>query len=238
MELLNEIFLLKYEERMTTIALLWCWWTERNKANHAERRFSINEMQFMVRRYTGEWIKYFKKEPTVASQITSKWQPPDVDWTMINIDGAFNGVSGKGGWGCVARDHASQPIFAAAGAISNAGEALRTETEALLHAISIAEQVGIGRPIFATDCQVLQQAVVSDKYDEAPLGALFREVKYQLRLAFLEHQVIYMHRSCNKPAHELAALGAAEPQGYHNVWVENYPNAVSRAMSGDYAVES
>jgi hypothetical protein len=38
---------------------------------------------------------------------------------------------------------ASQPIFAAAGAISNAGEALRIETEALLHAISVIEQVWV-----------------------------------------------------------------------------------------------
>jgi hypothetical protein len=34
---------------------------------------------------------------------------------------------------------ASQPIFAAAGAISNAGEALRIETEAFVHAISVIE---------------------------------------------------------------------------------------------------
>jgi hypothetical protein len=156
---------------------------------------------------------------------------------MINTDGAFQALSGIGGWGCIARNHESQPIFAAVGNVTNAGEALATKTQALLQAIYIADQFGIGRPIFAIDCQVLKQAVISNAYDDAPLGALFKEVKYQLRLSFIEFRIVYVHRSCNKPAHELAALGVAEPHGYQNVWVEDYPNVVTRAMSGDYAAQ-
>jgi hypothetical protein len=52
--------------------------------------------------------------------------------------------------GCTAYD--AIPVFVAAGAISNAGEALRTEVHAL-------QAVTIGIPIFETDCQVLKQAV-------------------------------------------------------------------------------
>jgi ribonuclease HI len=222
---------------MTIIALLWCWWTERNKANHGERRLSVSELQFTVRRHTAEWKEFFDKKAPVVQAETSCWKAPPPDWIMINIDGAFHADSGSGGWGCIARDHSSSPIFAAAGSVSNAGEAIRTETQALLQAITIAEQFGIGRPIFATDCQVLEQAINKDSYDAAPLGALFREAKYRLRLSFTEYRIVYMNRSCNKPAHELAALGAAEPSEFYKVWVVDYPNSVTSAMSGDIAAQ-
>jgi hypothetical protein len=156
---------------------------------------------------------------------------------MINVDGSFHPES-DGGCGCIGRDHDGVPIFAGAGAISNASEALRIEAHALLQAISIAEQFAIGRPVFATDCQVLKQVVTSDSHDDAPLGALFKEVKVQLRLNFIDSRVIYMNRSCNKPAYELAALGGTESIGYQQVWAENYPIFVIRAMSSDYADQS
>jgi histidinol phosphatase-like enzyme len=57
--------------------------------------------------------------------------------------------------------------------IGNVGEALATETQALFQAIMIAEQFGIGRPLFTTDCQVLLKAVTSKPYDSTPLGAMF-----------------------------------------------------------------
>jgi hypothetical protein len=52
----------------------------------------------------------------------------------------------------------------------------------MLQAAKLADQLGIRRPIFAKDCQVLKTAVTSNCYDAAPLGALFREIKYQLQL--------------------------------------------------------
>jgi hypothetical protein len=129
-------------------------------------------------------------------------------------------------------------VFEGAGAITNAGEAIATEAKALLQAISIAEQMGIGRPIFATDCQVLKHAVTLVAYDAAPLGALFRELKYRLCLSFIESTIVYENRECNKPAHVLAALGAAQPLGYHQLWFHTYPSDVTDAMYDDLVVAS
>jgi hypothetical protein len=78
---------------------------------------------------------------------------------------------------------------------------------------------------------VLKTAVTSNSYDAAPLGALFREIKYQLQLSFIEFKL----SDCNKPAHVLAALGVCEPLGSQGFWTEDYPAAVTKAMSGDYA---
>jgi hypothetical protein len=77
--------------------------------------------------------------------------------------------------------------------------------------------------------------VTLNSYDAAPLGALFREIKYQLQLSFKEFKVIYVHRDCNKPAHVLAALGVCEPLGSQRFWTKNYPAAVTKAVSSDYA---
>jgi hypothetical protein len=45
-------------------------------------------------------------------------------------------------------------------------------------------------------------------------------------------------RECSKPAHVLAAMGAADPMGYHNVWLDGFPIDVTRAMSSDRAEET
>ena len=189
MDLMHAVLELPYETRMLVVALFWCWWTERNKANHAERRFTPEEMQFNVRRYIAEWDEFFRKRKPPSQPGVHQWQRPPLDWITINIDGTFHVDSGRGGWGCLARDHTGDPLFAAAGSFHNAGEALRTETQALLQAISLAEQASIGRPIFATDCQVLQSAITTNNYDAAPLGALFREVKFLLQVSFIAFHV-------------------------------------------------
>jgi hypothetical protein len=50
-------------------------------------------------------------------------------------------------------------IFAAVGSISNVGEAIHAET-LMRQAIAIAEQFGIGRPIF----EVLERAITTNNY--------------------------------------------------------------------------
>ena len=119
---------------------------------------------------------------------------------------------------------------------ANAGEAVATEAYALLQAITIAEGLGVGRAIFETDCRILQKAITSTEYDAAPLGALFREIKFRLRLNFIDSCLVHEYRTCNQPAHILAARGAAGSIGYRKVWLESYPNDVIRAVSGDSAV--
>jgi hypothetical protein len=63
MDLLREVLSLSYDNEMTVFALFWSWWTEQNKANHAKRRLSVDEFQFVVRRHTREWKDFFRKKP-------------------------------------------------------------------------------------------------------------------------------------------------------------------------------
>ena len=157
---------------------------------------------------------------------------------MINLDGAFNHRTGAGGWGAIGRNHESTPVFAAAGVVEGASEALQTEAEALIQSIRASDSMGIGRPIFATDCMGLIQSINNTGYDLSPLGALFREAKSLLALGFIEHRIMYMPRECNKPAHVLAGFGASRSQGSAMFWGDELPDFEISAMYGDSAEQS
>jgi hypothetical protein len=71
----------------------------------------------------------------------------------------------------------------------------------------------------------------------AELGALFREAKFLLRTEFIDHHITFVPRVCNKPAHALAVLGLAGVSNDHQVWMDQVPAEVSRALYGDFAVQ-
>jgi hypothetical protein len=47
------------------------------------------------------------------------------------------------------------------------------------------------------------------EYDLAPVGVIISDLKFRLSFNFIEASVVFAPRSCNKPSHELAALGVA-----------------------------
>ena len=67
------------------------------------------------------------------------------------MNGSFDSSQQKGGWGAIGRDQDNNLVFAAAGAIPYTSEALHTEIQALVHGIKIAENMGIGRPMFVSE---------------------------------------------------------------------------------------
>lgn len=54
-----------------------------------------------------------------------------------------------------------------------------------MNAVDMADQLGVGRLQFETDCQNLVQAVTSNSYDLAPLGNLFTQIKDKLGTQFI-----------------------------------------------------
>ncbi|CAM0944395.1 unnamed protein product [Alopecurus aequalis] len=114
--------------------------------------------------------------------------------------------------------------------------ALHAEALALFNAVKIADGLGVGRVVFETDCLVLKNAIESPAYDFSPLGILFNELKFKLCMSFIEARIMHVQRFCNTPAHVLASMGAGVVGCEHSVWVSNYPDAVTRAVTSDFAV--
>jgi hypothetical protein len=63
MELMDQVLAMPYDEKMKCVALLWCWWTEKNKANRGERRLSLDKLQATIISYMQEWKLHPKKDP-------------------------------------------------------------------------------------------------------------------------------------------------------------------------------
>jgi hypothetical protein len=77
----------------------------------------VNKLQASIVSYTEEWNLHLKKYPKQALNRIQSWQPPPVDWIMLNTDGAFSSVTGRGGWGALARDNDGDLIVAEAGSV-------------------------------------------------------------------------------------------------------------------------
>jgi hypothetical protein len=164
-----------------------------------------------------------EKKSRVPPHPARSWLPPPVDVIKINIDGSFLESSNTGGWGAIGRDHTCDVVSAACGRIPAAAEALQTELHALVSVIPVAEQLGIGRVIFSTDCTHLKLAIETGSYDLSRLGPLFRQAKYVLRMTFSGYSVEYCRRACNSPAHMLAALGGVWNHGNQSLWLHDFP---------------
>lgn len=60
-----------------------------------------------------------------------------------------------------------------------------------------------------------------------------RDAKFHISLDFIDVSVVHCPRECNRPAHELAALGAGQIHGDHMLWLTNYLNTVGRLVAHD-----
>ena len=143
------------DKKLLSIAFIWCWWTERNKANRGERRLNLSEPLFSVRAHHLEWHVLLGKKPAAKSKGIATWEAPPTGWVLINTDGAFQPDPDKGGWGALGRDSKGDLIFAMAGAVPHASDPLHVEAFGLLQAARMASNLGIGRAKFATDLSKL-----------------------------------------------------------------------------------
>ena len=86
-------------------------------------------------------------------------------------------------------------------------DAFYAETLALSHAVQVADQFGVGRAVFETDCINLKTAMNTTDYDLGPLGILISDIRHRLRFNFIDARVVYAPRGCNKPAHVFSRFG-------------------------------
>jgi hypothetical protein len=94
----------------------------------------------------------------------------------------------------------------------------------------------MGRIILSTDCLVLKQAMETSSHDLSRLGPMLLHDKFLLRTSFLSYSIEYVPRSCNKPAHVLAALGARGVSEFNELWFGELPPDVSVLVANDLVV--
>lgn len=80
-------------------------------------------------------------------------------------------------------------IATGAGNLEQVSDALHSEALAMLHAINTAIQMGCHRVIVETGFMQLKTVVNNEDYDLSALGAIFKDIKFQLRAGFSETQL-------------------------------------------------
>jgi hypothetical protein len=124
-------------------------------------------------------------------------------------------------------------MAAGAGQLEHVSDALHSEGLAMLHVVNAAFQLGCNRIMVETDSMVLKQAVTTDAYDLSQLGALFGDIKFQLRAGLSDVSVTHCKCLCNQAAHSLAVLGTGMYAGSCEVWLGQFPNFVTDCVAGD-----
>lgn len=87
-------------------------------------------------------------------------------------------------------------------------EALLEPLHGEIQGLQAAIDEGVGQVIIETDATAVLQAVYSDAYDLSAMATLVAELRNLLSLNFVSWRVQQRPRSCNRVAHELAALGS------------------------------
>lgn len=112
---LESIWSLEEEKKMTGLNLLWQWWSARNKANARENRSSKNEVCRMIQYRLNDCARPAEKDAVHRVPRQIKWLPPPEHVTKTNFDGAFSADQKTGGWGFAARDETGNVRVAGAG---------------------------------------------------------------------------------------------------------------------------
>ncbi|KAM3405038.1 hypothetical protein ACQJBY_007869 [Aegilops geniculata] len=166
-------------------------------------------------------------------QQKERWSRPPPEILKINTDGAFLKESNFGGWGFVIRNNFGTVIAAGAGNLEQVSDALHSEALAMLHAVNTAIQMGCHQVIVETDSVQLKIAVSNEDYDLSALGAIFKDIKFQLRVGFNDVTGVSCPQTCNLVAHCLAAYGAKLEVGKCEIWLGQYPDLVNDDVAGD-----
>jgi hypothetical protein len=109
------IILLKAEEQMRVIVLLWQWWQERNKIREGDRRRTAEDLAYIVHKQAYEFLKEDTGIAAATQRPKERWNKPRAGVLKINTDGSFDPNTGNGGWGFVIRDENTMITHAGAG---------------------------------------------------------------------------------------------------------------------------
>ena len=172
---------------------------------------------------------------TTQSTATQLWKPPPENFYKINTDGAFRNAEKDGAWGFVIRDCQGHGILAGAGHLNVVHDALAAEGEAVLAALKAAMDFGISRVAVETDSSNLVIALTSDKFDQAPGGVIYKELRMLLAMYFIPLSISYVSRFSNQCAHELARYGLQRDPDQPVIWSDPLPNFLQTVLDRDLA---
>jgi len=99
-----------------------------------------------------------------------------------------------------------------------------------LAALKATTDVGISRVIVEADSTNLLSAFQTARFDQAPGGVIFKEIRDLISLHFIDVKFSYVPRSCNQSAHELAQSSFVQDLGHPIIWLDPLPSFVKTLL--------
>ncbi|KAL9683157.1 hypothetical protein QQ045_014973 [Rhodiola kirilowii] len=90
---------------------------------------------------------------------TGSWNPPEIGYLKINVDGAWDWETQKAGVGMCCRDIGGVFLFVKAEPILSLGSSFEAETCSLLRSLEVAEERNLKKVIFELDCAEVFTAI-------------------------------------------------------------------------------
>ena len=150
------------------------------------------------------------------------------------MDAAFKPNTGQGGWGAVIRNAEGVVVRAGAGNLNRVMDAFHAEMMAAREGVRLAAEAGMGRVILETDAMLVKFALQNDSFRLSTLGGIIWDIKTLAASSFSSVSVIHCYHSCNRVAHELAALGCNSHAGTSLYW-DSVPPEVVELVASDLA---
>lgn len=149
-------------------------------------------------------LNYQQSHPhNQVKQVLIKWDPPPLDFLMLNIDGALFFDLQKVGIGCLLRDHQGQTIMATSLVDNFAMNLQSIEVVAILRSLQLCLRQGIHSLIIESDCSLLVGEILTLDTSNSALGNIILEIQ-NLMSSFITCTLQHVSWLCNFAAHKLA----------------------------------
>jgi hypothetical protein len=201
-------FLERASHIQATSFAVTCWqiWEARNDARNGRGCLQPSRLANNILVYVDSIVKFCSKpSPTkrCVSPPKSRWSPPPVGTSCVNVDAAVFQSENLVGWGAVVRDHCGMVQFAGHGTMQGSLGPEAAEALAVRQAMEITRENGIQKIVLASDCLSLILKIQAPLPDRSEVGSLVGDIK-RLSLSFLSCSFVHVGRLCNIAAHKLA----------------------------------
>jgi hypothetical protein len=217
------------KERAIIICGMWSLWMQRNERRHGKAGVPIRQALHWVRDTAFDlWQILHPPKKQQAVVVTPSWASPQPGWIKCNVDAAFHAETGCAASGVVLRGNNGVFVGAQATAYPHCMDVLMAEAYACRDGMVLAEKFGAARLCLETDCQQLVALWGGRNTCRSVIAPVIMEIS-ELSVCFHDFSLIYVSRTCNKVAHELAK----QVSGSETVVWHQTPSCIHRLLEAE-----
>lgn len=213
--------------------LIWHIWKARNEFVFNTKSPNPMSVLILAKSQALEFLQARTDNRSSNSIATSnwgstRWRPPRSDTTKVNIDAAYDAITGRGCAGVVCRDARGKVLTVIASRIF-APNALVAEALAMREALQLARSLNLHRVVFESDNTTMVEACKGSK-KVREISNVIHDIQF-MKQSFEHVGFTWTRKSGNRVAHQNAALGTRN--ALLGNWVINPPTLIQKLIRED-----